>query len=44
LPRFEADKLLKAEFVKEVRYTTWLTNVVLVKKASGKWSMCVDYM
>jgi len=27
----EAEKLKKAGFVGEARYTTWLTNVVLVK-------------
>jgi len=35
---------LSAGFIKEARYTTWLSNVVLVKKANGKWQMCVDYM
>jgi len=39
----EADKLLHAGFIKEAHYTTWLSNVVLVKKANGKWRMCVDY-
>nr|KYP63718.1 Pro-Pol polyprotein [Cajanus cajan] len=39
----EAQKLLNVGFVREVRYTTWLANVVLVKKSSGKWRMCVDY-
>ena len=24
-------------------YPEWLTNVVLVKKANGKWRMCVDF-
>ena len=24
-------------------YLEWLVNVVLVKKASGKWRMCVDF-
>ena len=32
-----------AGFIQEVVYTTWLTNVVIVKKANGKWRMCVDY-
>nr|KYP50297.1 Transposon Ty3-G Gag-Pol polyprotein [Cajanus cajan] len=40
----ETQKLLNAGFIREVRYTTWLENVVLVKKSSGKWRMCVDYI
>nr|KYP38110.1 Transposon Ty3-I Gag-Pol polyprotein [Cajanus cajan] len=39
----ETQKLLNAGFIREVRYTTWLANVVLVKKNSRKWRMCVDY-
>nr|KYP57235.1 Transposon Ty3-G Gag-Pol polyprotein [Cajanus cajan] len=39
----ETQKLLNASFIREVRYTTWLANVVLVKKSSGKWRICVDY-
>ncbi|XP_016172562.1 uncharacterized protein LOC107614952 [Arachis ipaensis] len=35
--------LLEAGFIKELEYSTWLSNVVLVKKASRKWRMCVDY-
>ncbi|XP_072052124.1 uncharacterized protein [Arachis hypogaea] len=35
--------LLKANFIRELPYTTWLANVVLVKKSNGKWRMCVDY-
>ena len=41
--KVEADKLLNAGFIEEAQYTTWLSNVVFVKKASGKWRMCVDY-
>ena len=41
--RSEAEKLLKAGFIAEARYSTWLANVVIVKKTSGKWRMCVDY-
>jgi len=33
----EVDKLLNANFIREVRYFTWLTNVVMVKKANAKW-------
>ena len=39
----EADKLKQASFVGEAQYTTWLANMVLVKKPNGKWRMCVDY-
>ena len=38
------DKLLKAIFIREVRYSTWLANVGMVKKVNGKWRMCIDYI
>jgi len=41
--RAEADKLLKAGFIRETQYTTWLANVVMVTKSNDKWRMCVDY-
>nr|KYP54229.1 Transposon Ty3-I Gag-Pol polyprotein [Cajanus cajan] len=36
-------KLIQAGFIREVKYSTWLANVVMVKKESGKWRMCTDY-
>ena len=39
----EVRKLLEANFIREVYYPDWLANVVMVKKASGKWRMCVDF-
>ena len=42
--REEVDKLLKAQFIKEVRHSTYLANVIMVKKANGKWRMCIDYI
>ena len=39
----EVTKLLTACFIREVYYPDWLVNVVLVKKANGKWRMCVDF-
>ena len=38
----EVQKLVMVEFVHEVYYSDWLANVVMVKKANGKWRMCVD--
>ncbi|XP_072076563.1 uncharacterized protein [Arachis hypogaea] len=35
--------LLEAGFIRELDYSTWLSNVVLVKKHNGRWRMCVDY-
>lgn len=32
----EMDKLQKADFIRGVDYPTWLSNVVLVKKANGQ--------
>ncbi|RDX65529.1 hypothetical protein CR513_55807, partial [Mucuna pruriens] len=41
--REETRKFLSTGFVREVQYPTWLANVVMVKKPSGKWRMCTDY-
>ena len=39
----EVQKLTTAKFIWEVCYLDWLANVVMVKKANGKWRMCVDF-
>ena len=39
----EVCKLLEADFIRKVYYPEWLVNVVMVKKANGKWRMCVDF-
>ena len=36
-------KLQEASFIREVYYPNWLANVVMVKKASRKWRMFVDF-
>ena len=40
----EVQKLTLAKFIREVYYPDWLVNVVMVKKANGKWRMCVDFI
>ena len=39
----EVDKLLQAGAIREVEYPEWLANVMLVKKANGKWRLCINF-
>lgn len=39
----EVKQLLKQGFTEECPYSKWLTNVRLVKKLSGAWTICVDF-
>ena len=39
----EVSKLLQAGAIIEMEYPEWLANVVLVKKANGKWRLCIDF-
>ena len=39
----ETKKLPSAGHIREIKYPEWLANMVLVKKANGKWRMCVDF-
>ncbi|GKU94989.1 hypothetical protein SLEP1_g8407 [Rubroshorea leprosula] len=39
----EVEKLLQTGFIRRVDYCEWAANLVLVKKANGKWRMCIDY-
>ena len=41
--RAEVDNLLKAGFIREIKYLEWLANVVVVPNKGGKWRVCVDY-
>ena len=39
----EVGKILKEGAIREVEYPEWLANVVLVKKANGKWRLYIDF-
>ena len=39
----EVTKLKQERAIKEVFYSQWLANTVVVKKKTGKWRMCVDF-
>ncbi|XP_073137893.1 uncharacterized protein [Henckelia pumila] len=39
----QVQELLRAGHIKEIQFPTWLSNVVLVPKATEKWRMCVDF-
>jgi hypothetical protein len=41
--RNEVKRLLSAGVTREVKYPEWLANIVMVKKANGKWRMCIDF-
>ena len=39
----EIRKLEAASLVRGVLHPTWLANPVVVRKANGKWRLCIDY-
>ena len=39
----EVQKLTTSKFIREVYYPGWLANVVMIKKANGKWRMYIDF-
>ncbi|PON38131.1 hypothetical protein PanWU01x14_315010 [Parasponia andersonii] len=39
----EVKKLLKVGFIREVNYSLWIVNIVLIKKANRKWRVCIDF-
>ena len=39
----EVFKFKRAGAIKEVFYLEWLANMVVVKKKSGKWRVCVNF-
>jgi hypothetical protein len=39
----EITKLLKVNFIRQCRYTEWLSNIVPVYKKNGKLRVCIDF-
>uniref|UniRef100_A0A2N9HMM7 Uncharacterized protein n=1 Tax=Fagus sylvatica TaxID=28930 RepID=A0A2N9HMM7_FAGSY len=39
----EVDRLVQARAIREILYSTWLSNTVVVKKKNGKWRVCIDF-
>ena len=39
----EVNKLINVGFIGEVKYPTWIANIVLVRKKNGQLSICVDF-
>ncbi|XP_074296849.1 uncharacterized protein LOC141627503 [Silene latifolia] len=39
----EVNKLIEAGFIREVKYSTWIANIVLVRKKNGQLRICVDF-
>ena len=39
----EVNKLIDAGFIREVKYPTWIVNIVPVRKKNGQLRICVDF-
>ncbi|KAG9450524.1 hypothetical protein H6P81_010489 [Aristolochia fimbriata] len=39
----EVDKLIVENFIREVKYPSWIANIVPVKKKTGQIRVCVDF-
>jgi len=39
----EVNKLIEAGFIREVKYPTWIANIVPVRKKNGQLRICVDF-
>jgi hypothetical protein len=39
----KVEKLKQANFIKDMRFPSWVSNVVMVRKHNGRWRMCVDF-
>ncbi|XP_074298271.1 uncharacterized protein LOC141629114 [Silene latifolia] len=39
----EVNKIIEAGFIREVKYSTWIANIVPVRKKNGQLRICVDF-
>lgn len=39
----EVNMLLKADFISNIDYPTWLSNIILVRKTNKQWRIFVDF-
>jgi len=39
----EMNKLIEAEFIRGVKYPTWIVNIVTIRKKDGQFRICVDF-
>src|SRR3989337_594167 len=39
----ELAKLIEAGFIREIKHTDWLANLVMVPKNDKSWRLCVDF-
>ncbi|GJR98624.1 reverse transcriptase domain-containing protein [Tanacetum coccineum] len=40
----KVEELTKANILREVKYQTWVSNPVMVRKDERRWKLCVDFM
>ncbi|GJZ25565.1 reverse transcriptase domain-containing protein [Tanacetum coccineum] len=39
----EVEELTKVNILREVKYRTWVSNPVMIRKGNEKWKLCVDF-
>ncbi|XP_049378083.1 uncharacterized protein LOC125842824 [Solanum stenotomum] len=39
----EVNKLIEADFIREVKYPTWISSIIPVRKKNGQIRVCVDF-
>ena len=39
----ELSKLIEARFIREIKHSDWLANLVMVPKKDKSWRLCIDF-